>query len=66
MMNVVLFTVAIIYINVIIVMSFPIHVYIVREGEPVCVGQTPISSSERGFYCKGIVPKHFLWPQVLD
>lgn len=37
-----------------------------RESESVCVGQTPISSSERGFYCKGIVPKHFLWPQILD
>lgn len=66
MMNVGLFTVVIIYINAIILMSFPIHVFIVREGETVCAGQTPISSSERGFYCKGIVPKHFRWPQILD
>lgn len=65
-MNVVMFTVMIIYINTIILMSFPIHVFTVREGESVCVGQTPISSSERGFYCKGIVPKYFLWPQILD
>lgn len=45
---------------------YSLHVFIVREGDSGCLGQTRISSSEPGFYCKGIVPKHFLWPQILD